>query len=748
VGYDLAVRTAVPALFLIALASALAAEPPTWLADDRGLPLTSPVEACFTVELTTRCTPWTPGNPPVEPPSGYSALRIEGEDYGPLHLRPADLAKAPQAPLRVPRKALLTVSGRGEGPLRLALYPLSDPDLRLPSVRVEVPRGGKLKVPAGRWVLWLGRNGRAPDLHRLEAPAGGALRVAYRPRRGWSAVVRVVHDGPVAESAVTLQEIVGYGVPNPAPRKTTSDSAGIALFSGLTGLFAEVETRHREYVAKRESGLAAAPGTFEVRTVRLNRGGTLAVSVRLDGEPATTTLCRLISYPAGDPGQTSVGEISAETRVDAQGKCRFERLAEGPVTLRLVPRSTESGHFETSARVIDEQETSLEIDLEEYRISGRVTRHDEPLPEYSVRAFLLERSGPRAVLPEPAFEVTTDVDGRYQGHLWKTGTYLVQLVDRTGAPAGGFRRTIVTGNETIDFDLGGGLLTGTVTDDMGASVAGARVAFTWEGDANSVNTLLSGLRGRMQWAVETDAAGRFGTLLEPRPGSGSLKASKNGFLPSESLAISLGDDEPAPISIVLRRAPMTRVRLVRPSGAPVVGAWLAAFPHPAIPRRIDGRTDADGRAELGFEPQSPPGVVYFSGPGCPLSAALLPTTPTAETAMTCPAGVSGLLLSFRDVRGQTMAGEEVLLRGPTGAVVPREVVATHLAALGLPSVLATDGRKALLYLAPGSYEVYSAAEANEDTIRQGLPNGFLGRVELSAGSTAELEVVVSTPESH
>lgn len=46
-------------------------------------------------------------------------------------------------------------------------------------------------------------------------------------------------------------------------------------------------------------------------------------------------------------------------------------------------------------------------------------------------------------------------------------------------------------------------------------------------------------------------------------------------------------------------------------------------------------------------------------------------------------------------------------------------------------------------MAPGSYEVYSAAEANEETIRQGLPNGFLGRVELSAGSTAELEVVVT-----
>lgn len=731
------------ALFLIALASALAAEPPSWLVDDRGLPLTTSVEACFTVELTTRCTLWTPGNPPIEPPSGYSALRIEGEDYGPLHLRPADLATVPQAPLRVPRKALLTVSGRGESPLQLTLYPLSDPDLRVPSVRVEVPRGGKLKVPAGRWVLSLGRTGHAPDLHRLDAPAGGALRVVYRPRDGWSAVVRVVHDEPVTGAALALQEIVGYGVPNPAPRKATSDAEGIALFSGLTGLFAEVETRHREYVATRESGLAAAPGAFEVRTVRLSRGGTLAVSVRLEGEPATTTLCRLISYQAGDPGQTSVGEISAEARVDAQGRCRFERLAEGPVTLRLVPRPGESGHFETTARVIDEQETPLAIDLEEYRISGRVTRHDEPLPDYAVRALSFERSGPRTVLPEPAFEVTTDAEGHYQGHLWKTGTYLIQLVDRTGSPAGGFRRTVVTGDETIDFDLGGGLLTGTVADDTGAPVAGARVALTWEGDANSVNTLLSGLRGRMQWGVETDATGRFATLLEPRPGSGSVKASKDGFLPSESTAITLGDDEPAPLAIVLRRVPTTRIRLVRPSGAPVAGAWLAAFPLPGKPRRVDGRTDGAGRADLAVEPHSPPGVVYFSGPGCPLSVAPLPATPTAETAVTCPAGASGLLLSFRDVQGQPMAGEEVLLRGPTGAVVPREVVATHWTALGLPSVLAADGRKALLYLAPGSYEVYSAAEANEDTIRQGLPNGFLGRVELSAGSTAELEVVVT-----
>ena len=244
----------------------------------------------------------------VEPPAPFLILRVEGPDHGPASLRYGDLeAREGRLLARVPRKALLQIEKLPADLLTVSVYDQRAPSFDKPLFSAKSVGPDGIKIPAGDFLVSLSSGRQAPDLHLLSAAPGSVTRVEYRPRRGWSLVLRCrgARDRqPLASSSVSLESVLGYDAPNRLIEEQKTGEDGLAIFSGLLGRTVDAGVRHSEYLSQKVQGLSAAPGALAFREVVLEEGGRLRVKVLVEGRAQEGVGCKIVDPQAAKDSET------------------------------------------------------------------------------------------------------------------------------------------------------------------------------------------------------------------------------------------------------------------------------------------------------------------------------------------------------------------------------------------------------------------------------------------------------------
>lgn len=724
------------------------------LVDDRGEAVGARVEVCFQVELRNECASVAP-RAAARAPQGFSSVRVEGDDHGPVQLRRADIAAQGDGSYRVtvPRKALLLiqrpvreVAAPAAGPSRdgvalgVSLYLPADASFREPAFRVSLAGPvWQVKIPAGQFIASLTRAGSAPNLRRLVAPPGGSVRLAYRPLPGWSLVVRCragAGGGPVAGAGVKLVEALGFGRPARPIASDFSAADGLALVSGIVANLVSVSAEHAGFLPATVHGITAGPGTFALREVALAVGGRLLAHVSVHGRPLSGAGCQIddVQVAAVDPREAAREVWTGLT--DAKGTCVSPRLAAGGYRLRVrVPDS--SAVVRRWISLTDGQDQEEDLALVPSRISGTVLRRDQPAIGYKVAASVVPLGEPSGAGLDTAGEATSDENGRYELTLWDAGRYILRLRSPAGGSVAGHHLLTTLGDDdqTVDFSLDASAFTGTVVDEAGLPVPGATVALTyWSGGVTTA----------------VDSAGDF-SIDADGSGAATLRAVKTGYAPSDEAQLQVVQDGPIPpVTLVLKRLSTFRGTVTSASGTPLAGVLVTSLRSLAGGEvTVYASATSDGQGI--FEVAVPPGTTraFLDGPACPLSVVDLvaqaapdpDVDPAAVNLVACVPQPAALDLSFLDNQGRPMPHAVVILR-LGGTIVPQRVLATHLTLLGLPPESDGSGRLVLAQLAPGEADLYLKGPALEGSIAAGLAQGFLTSVDLAALETAEVQLTV------
>jgi len=704
------------------LAADGAAAPTVKLVDDLGEPLGGAVEVCRTVAFAQTCDerPLVGNSLTLEP---FDLLRLEAERHGPVTLRrlPADGLVA------LPRKARLSfVAPRPPSGWRLSIYDATGADLfRRPRGQVDLHPDRPVWLPAGSWLLSLIEQGGAPDLHPVTLEAGDEVTLRYTKRQGWSLALRVVSAAsgdPVTGALAEVRASPGYGSSPPRPGRT--NAAGLAAFSGLGVDLAEATVASDGFLPAHAVGLSASRGSFAARRVALERGGRFEVTVRIDGETAPGVSCtlRTAATEGREPWETvDAGET------DETGRWHAGPLAAGSYSLLIEPPPDDgaapAGGELAAAWVDNEETTRLDLDLERLRLSGVVHSGSEPVAGYHLRIGKLTTGSSTRV--ENVAEARTDEEGRYEATLWSPGEYQLYLQDAE-------RRLVETDLVWVgrsgawrDFDLDERRLSGEIVHADGRPAEGARVAVRWRRSQVSM--------------FETDQ-GRF-DLAFNGPGSAEITGFLDGYGSTQTETVEVGPGSPASLRLRLgeREGLSGRVTLhSRPApGVRVTAIRVASSAAPAIVGST--LTDPGGRFVLPGDARG--GVrLFLDGPGCPLTLVDLPGAQEALE-LACSETSAHLVVHFEDAAWRPQPVDGLVLASARRAV-PREVLASHLAALGLPADARRGGEWIVPALEPGRWEIFLGAESNEATIARGEPFGYLAGLDLAPGETVEVVIAV------
>ncbi len=236
-----------------------------------------------------------------------------------------------------------------------------------------------IKIPAGDFLVSLSSGRQAPDLHLLSTLPGSETSVEYRPRRGWSLVLRCRGANsakPLASSSVSLESVLGYDAPNRPIEETKTGEDGLAIFSGLAGRTVAAGVSHSEYLPQKVQGLSAAPGNLAFREVVLEEGGRVRAKVLVDGQAQAGVLCQVI-----DPPQAANKKSSQlyEGMTNREGICSSQKLPAGSYLL-FVDLQRTAWPFEPHPGHQNGSDTEEEFALSKIRLSGKVSRGNDPVP--------------------------------------------------------------------------------------------------------------------------------------------------------------------------------------------------------------------------------------------------------------------------------------------------------------------------------------------------------------------------------
>jgi hypothetical protein len=706
-------------------------KPSLRLVDDRRQPIRASLEVCFQIGTRNDCSALSTGGP-VELPTDWTGVRVEGPEHGPVSIKRADLKPGPDGlpVLMVPRKAELQVVAEAKERITVSLYPQDDPTFRSPLFRSEAQGGKSIKIPAGDHLVSLLAPGWAPDLHLLSAPPASRQRVSCSPRSGWSFVARALsarERTPVSGARVRLQASEGLGAPQ-AQRgfEVLTGKPGLAVVSGIPYALGRAVVEHPGFIRGHQEGISATPGTFAFREIRLEEGGTLRATVTTDGRPARGVTCQMLEYEANAIGPAREPAVHSESVTGAGGVCLSSKVAEGPYTLRLKIRGRRT-FVDRSVTVTEGQETAVNVLLSTIRVSGTVLKGDKPAASYVVSFLDRNEIRPNGTRRDAQAEATTDEDGQYETVLWSPGDYFAHLETPEGTPADSKRVSLENHEEQVDFQLADQDVRGVVLDDRDRPIPDARVALKLNGLFRMANT---------------DEKGAF---LFPLPDTGvcRVEAVKQGYLDRATTEVVVNPNTPvAPLVLHLKRAGVLTGRIFM--GGPAAGASLLGYRvQPGGLAAYVGETvaDAEGRFEL---PAAEGGTtrVFVTGGGCPLAS--FDVQPSAEElSLHCPEVPASLALQFEDRKGHPVAGRSVFAR-KDGVIIPNEVLIRHLGRFNLPAAADGGGRLFLVGLAPGSYDFFLVEGTFPDLIAQGSQQGFLTAATLSPFSTTELQVTLDT----
>lgn len=708
--------------------------------DDRGQTVAAPLQVCFVRDLATECHD-------LEPPAAssielrpFDLLRAEGPEHGPALVRPGEIEELADGGRRVavPRKARFRVIGLPGEPVTLSLYSVDDSEARQPRFRYELSGTAapqELFVPAGDHLASLVRRGGAPDLHALSAPPGETLAIRYRDGTGWSIALRAVdpeEGAPVPLAVVGLSAPPVDGAETAGLADARTDALGFALFTGLESHLMHATVRHPEFVEAEVLGLSATPGTFDLRHVVLERGGTIEARVTVEGEPAGGASCRIVEEAGRDERGETLIETLREVEANVDGVCRIERVEAGQRFVRVVFESEgPAAVVDRDLQVIDGETVQLDLDLSPIRLSGTVFRGEERAGAgYRIFVDHAHAQGP-AGTRDPSLAVVTDESGEYSGTLWVPSLYYVLLLSLTGESFGSQQAYLSEPTEEVDFHVSAREIQGRVVNRDGEAVEDALVSLRWR------NWLYTGTR--------TDGGGEFRFPLESDEGEAHLYARRPWQAPSEPVDLTISPGVPIPpVTLTLPDPERIEGRLLSADGDPIPGGRVWSYRGSALGAPTlagAGTTRPDGSFEL------PPAVgaptwIYTSGPGCPLGVHAIAPSPAGEgVELRCAAAPAALRLQLLDAEGEGLAGRALILRFD-GQVIPSEVLRDHLGMLGLPAGSDGRGRLLLAAVSPGDYDLYLADSSNEATVAQGLRHGFVGTTTLPPRTATDLELFV------
>ncbi len=742
------------AVILPSVAAAPAGAAPRTLQfrDDLGRPVPG-LEVCFWFGTERTCrrvgseetVPW---------PVGATALRAEAPGHGPIRLSADALANDREdVGLVLPRKAELTVAGLPPG-ARLAFYRATDPVFREPleEIRTGDP-ATPVQVPSGGTILAVRSGRNAPDLHRLDAPPGGRVDVRYRPRDGWSAMVRTsdaVRHRPLAGIGLRLIE-ASPNSPDAHVRlmaavQTPAD--GLALFSGIDAPMATVATEDPHHAPATARGLIAPAGGLVVQEVALQPGGTLDVRIRWKGKPAPGFDCTLFI----DPERTArdeLPEVAADRgRTDGAGRYRVRHLAVGRYVLRIRPPEG-PGRALRALEIQDRETTELALDLRPRPIRGSVSRGAAPAQRYRLRVRPVWQEalddGSAHYRPSPLSLGTTTSgdDGSFELLVLSPGLFAVDLYAPDGAGIVSRGVQVDDTGGTVRFYVETQAITGRVFSTTGAPLPHATVTLRWSTSASHQKTT-------------TDSRGDF-EIPVLRPGKGEVEATLAGYEPAQA-KVALGVPEaPSRIGLVLRPADQLLGRVVSGRGEPLAGVWLTACTdEPGDSPRCQGETvtAADGTFTLDSPPptrqdpsHAPPLRLWVSGPGCPLTDVAIPaadegadgSSTRGPVVLQCDTPPAVLRVHLDFSVGHALADQSVVLRRDKDRVVPPQVLDGHLEHLGLPRRTDAEGQL-LLVLSPGTWDVFRGPSQVAAAVRHGRLDALLGSVALDPETVTDLRL--------
>ncbi len=695
--------------------------------DDRGQTIAGELEVCFQVGTHSQCVSAAPIQVPLE----LVSVRVEGPDHGPISVQRQELKRDSRGDLvlAVPRKALLRIGARPSERLILSLYGQDDPSFRIPAFRTEVSGGSSIKVPAGDHLVSLTAPGRAPDLHLLSLKPGATERLAYRARPGWSLVVRcrAVQEGtPIQGAQVEVGGMEGFSPPGTEERQL-SGQRGLALFSGLSYLLASARVSHTRFVAHREEGISASPGTFAFREALLEEGGSLrAVVVTAEGKPFPGVDCRLLEYDSNPRGPAPEPKVHFHGTTNEAGICRSGKLAAGPFTLRLAVPGGRT-FLDRSVVLINGVETAVEVPMVPIRVFGTVLRGLQPASAYVVTFSDENEIKPNATRRDAQAEGTTDEKGEYETLLWSPTGYDCMVRTPEGTPAAHKRLWLESREERVDFFLEDHDVAGVVLDEHDRPVADAVVVLDWNRSS--------------QRLARTTEQGSFSFPLA-EDGRGTVRVMKAGYIEPPLMELEAHPDAyPPPLTIHLKRTGLLSGRILNSIG-PAAGASLISYRlEPAGTTTPLGLATADreGRFELSAA-EGNLTRIFVTGAGCPLSSFdLVPST--EEAVLRCSDVPASLELHFADPQGKPLSGKSVFVR-KDGILIPGEVLDLHLRGLHLSSATDGGGRLFLVGLTPANYEIYLPEATDPTLIASGQTNGLLATSNLAPLTTMELEITL------
>jgi protocatechuate 3,4-dioxygenase beta subunit len=325
---------------------------------------------------------------------------------------------------------------------------------------------------------------------------------------------------------------------------------------------------------------AAAPG-YQVATVRPDREKDLAVSlapaaavpglvVDEAGKPVAGAEVDVISAEAAPPQ----GEVRGWSRTDASGRFHFDGLEPGE---RLAARVRASG-FAALESTLPPLPTTVRLVVQRGRtVLGKVVdASGRPVPGAEVRAWPADpQARPEDLLRVRDREMrqTAGRDGSFSLPTVAAGQLDLSFRAEGAAPAWLRGVEVPSGSGPLDLGrivLGPELvLRGTVVDDTGAAIAGAKVT------AVPATTLPrpGDLAGEPPHASLTDGDGRFALAGVETGVRLFLRAERDGFLPAtQEVQPGTGSD---PVLLTLDPAEALRGTVVDEQGGPVEGARIA-----------------------------------------------------------------------------------------------------------------------------------------------------------------------------
>ncbi len=725
-----------PRVFLVVATfltwTALCAAAAIKVVDDRGLSITAPLRICFTKGVDTQCRDAAPWRVP-EGFEAFDSATAEGPDHGPVEFTPATAA----ASIRVPRKATIAIENAPpDGKLRASIYyrngSFGRPDAQIPGVGAEV------KVPSRPSVLALEAPEAAPDLHLLSPQPGKRYPISYRRGHGWSLVVRCVSRDEKKPLKADLELLGTASGGDPLQiMKGVSEQDGVAVFGPLSPPFVNIRGRAAGVLETTDHGVGSPKGTFLFREMTFDRGGSVEAKVTLDGAPAKGAQCLLLSTRASRKGKGLVPDpdVFFSGVVDKKGECRTTPAKEGAYLFRVTP--SEGGAGLDSWVVIAEGSTIHEdVALKQIRITGKVERGHKALPGATVIAAReedLPNGSGRTTFPAPMKAVTDDT-GNYKGQVFSAGRYSFEVMPGGGAVSAADRSVDVdVDGAAVDFNLKDSQIKGTVVDQDGTPVEGARVTLSQTaGGATEHRRNTSDAEGHFEYSIEGEG------LIQ-------LKASKKGYKTSDDLDLPpfSEDAEPAPVTLVMQRLDSIEGDVLTPGGAPVPNVLVASYRLASgVPiRQGDATTDLQGHFSV---PRSPSGPtrLFATGYGCPLLV-----SDVAADADSAQLGCSGdyaavkVKMKSPPPESEPLQDQWVLLRW-NGQVIPRQVLYNQFGQYGMPWTSGGDGVLSVVGISPGDYDLFLGQGASEATIAEHQNYGFMGSFHLNGGSMEEVEFEV------